>query len=178
MKKSIAFLAIFICIVFSMPANAQTKEMSSKDVRLVKDRPNVYVNFEREAKRKPLKTGDSDKGVWLRFNNNSKWKVGVCMFDIPKEYGDKELNYEVERYENVGESEETPKANDSEGSCPLVFIGSGKSVLFSVPREHLAEGLAIKVQFRYEWETDPDGFTSQLEPKHFAYFYSSEIPKK
>ena len=177
MKKSTAFFAIFV-FIFSMSAKAQTKEASSKDVRLVKDRPNVYVSFEREGKRKPFKTGDSNKGVWLRFHNNSKWKVGVCMFDVPKEYGDKELNYEVERYENAGDSEETPTANDPEGSCPLVFMESGKSVLFTVPREHLAKGLAIKVQFRYEWETESDGFTSELEPKHYAYFYSSDIPKK
>lgn len=177
MKRSIAFRTIFICIVFSMSANAQTKETLSKDVRLVKDRPNVYVSFEREGKRKPLRTGDSNNGVWLRFHNNSKWKVGVCMFDTAKDYGDKELNYEVERYEGASESEETPIANDPEGSCPLVFIESGKSVLFSVPREQLAKGLAIKVQFRYEWETDSDGFISELEPKHFAYFYSSDIPK-
>lgn len=165
-------------IMFSMLANAQTRETTSKDVRLVKDRPNVYVNFEREGNRKPLKTGDSNKGIWLRFHNNSKWKVGFCMFDIPKEYGDKELNYEVERFENTKELKETPVASDPEGSCSLVFIESGKSVLFSVPREHLAEGLAIKIQFRYEWETDPDGFTNELEPKHYAYFYSSDVPQK
>ncbi|MEJ7623779.1 MAG: hypothetical protein WKF34_07280 [Pyrinomonadaceae bacterium] len=177
MKKSIVFLVIFISIAFSMTAKAQTNEVTSKDVRLVKDLPNVYVSFEREGNRKPLKTRESNKGVWLRFHNNSKWRVGVCMWDVPKEYGDKDITYEVERYKNVGGSVETPIANDPEGSCPREYIESGKSVLFSVPREHLAKGLAIKVQFRYEWEDDPDGFANPLEPTHYAYFYSSDISK-
>lgn len=177
MKKSLALLLIFIPIACSIMAKAQTRETTSKDVRLVKDRPNVYLSFERRGYRRPLRIGEGKKGVWLRFHNNSKWQVGVCMWDVAKEYGDKNIAYEVERYKKVGGSE-TPIANDPEGSCPREYIESGRSVSFSVPREHLADGLAVKVPFRYEWEEDPDGFANPLEPKHYAYFYSSEIPKK
>lgn len=177
MNKSIAFLLIFIFIACSITAKSQTKETTSKDVRLVKDRPHVYISFEREAKRKPLRTGEGNRGVWLRFHNNSKWRVGVCMWDVPKEYGDKDITYEVERYKKESGLEKTPIANATDG-CPQEYIEPGKSVLFSVPREHLANGLSIKVPFRYEWEDDPDGFANPLEPRHYAYFYSSEIPKK
>jgi hypothetical protein len=176
MKKSIAFLLFFITIACSITAKSQTKETTSRDVRLVNDRPHVYVSFEREGYRRPLRTGEGKKGIWLRFHNNSKWRVGVCMWDVPKEYGDKDITYEVERYKKVGGSEETPFPSYSDG-CPLVYIEAGKFVLFSVPREHLADGLAIKVPFLYEWEVDPDGFVNPLEPIHYAYFYSSEIPK-
>ena len=177
MKKSIAFLAIIVSISLPLLVMAQMGETTSKDVRLVKNQPNVYVIFEREGKWKPLKKWESDRRVWLRFHNNSKWQVGACMWDIPETYGDKDIVYDIERYKKVGD-DETPITTSRENSCPVMFIEPGKSVLFSVPREHLAEGLAIKVQFRYEWETDPDGFTSQLEPKHFAYFYASDIPKR
>jgi hypothetical protein len=178
MKKITIFLTAIVCFVFVTQGEAQKRETSSKDVRLIKNQPNVYISFEREGNREPLHTGDSNKGVWLRFHNNSKWQVGVCMWDVSKEYGDKDITYEVERYKNVDDSKEIPTANSPEGSCLRIFIESGKSVSFSLPREHLAEGLAIKVRFRYEWETDPDGFTNQLEPKHYAYFYSLNIPKK
>ena len=176
MKKSLVFLAIIVSAVFSILVEAQTRERTSKDVRLVKDRPNVYVSFEREESWKALKKWESNRRVFLRFHNISIWHVGACMWDVSKEYGDKDLTYDIERFKKTGG--ETPISTDPEGSCPRVFIEPGKSILFSVPREHLAEGLAIKVQFRYEWESDPDGFASELEPKHYAYFYSSDIPKK
>jgi hypothetical protein len=160
-----------------MPAAGQMKNTSSADVRLNKEQPNVYISFERQGAWKPLRKFESKSRVWLRFHNNWKWNIGACMWDVSKEYGDKELIYEVVRYEKM-DSAKTPVSTDPEGSCPRTFMESGKSVLFSVPREYLAEGLAIKVEFRYEWETDPDGFASDLEPKHFAYFYSSDVPTK
>ncbi|RMG01936.1 MAG: hypothetical protein D6735_11040 [Acidobacteria bacterium] len=177
MKKIIFVLAIIVCFVFSMSTEAQKRETSTKDMRIIKNRPSVYISFEREGNRKPLHTGDSNKGVWLRLHNNSKWRIWVCMWDVPKEYGEKELTYEVERYEKSGNCEETPLSTDPEGSCPLELMKPGESVLFSVPREHLAEGLAIKVNFLYEWDIDSDGSISDLEPKHYVYFYSSQIPK-
>lgn len=171
-----AIILIFIFVLNIISAIAQKTETNSSDVRVIKDRPSVYISFERQGILKPLHTGDSNKRVWLRFHNNSKWQVGFCMWDVPKEYGDKDVPYETERYKNKDKA--APITISEENSCPVMFIGSGKSVLFSVAREHLAEGLAIKVEFRYEWEMEPDGFMSELEAKHFAYFYSSDIPNK
>jgi hypothetical protein len=176
MKYQVGFCSIVILIVSWIPGIAQNTKTSSADVRLDKEKPNVYISLERQGAWKPLKKFESKERVWLRLNNNSKWSVATCMWDISKEYGDTELTYEVERYEKIGRVVK-PVTEDSEGSCPLGVMGPGKSVLFSVPREHLIDGLAIKVQFRYEWETDPDGFTSDLEPKHFVYFHSFNLQK-
>jgi hypothetical protein len=156
---------------------AKTKELSSKDVRLVKNLPSVYVSYVREGIRDPLHVGDSDKGIWLRFHNNSIWQVGICTFDVPNGYGETGINYEVERFNINRKSAEIPIGYEAKGGCSLVFIRPGKSLLFSLPREHLAKGLAIKIQFRYEWEIDPDGFVNEREAKHYAYFYSSDVTK-
>jgi len=178
MNRSIGFVVLFTCIVFSVSAEAQKSRVATKDVRIVKNRPNVFISFEKAGKRKPLRTGDSNDGVWLRFHNNSKWHVGVCMFDVSKEFGDKDINYEVERYEMLDNVAETPIANDPEGSCPIGLVGPGRSFVFSLPREHLADGLAIKVRFRYEWESDTNTVAGGgREPLHYAYFYSLDIPK-
>ncbi len=159
-------------------AKARTKDVSSKDVRLVRNLPGVYVSYVREGKREPLHVEDSDKGVWLRFHNNSIWQVGMCTFDVSKDYGEIGINYEVESFKNNRSSEEVPVGYEAKGGCSRLFIKPGKSLLFSLPREHLAEGLAIKVGFRYEWEIDPNGYINGQEPKHYAYFYSSDIPKR
>jgi hypothetical protein len=46
----------------------------------------------------------------------------------------------------------------------------GHYILFTVPREDLAKGCAIRVKFSYGWE-DSSG-----EPEHFVYFYNSDLP--
>jgi hypothetical protein len=56
------------------------------------------------------------------------------------------------------------------------WLPSGRSVIFSIPREHLAKHLAIYVSFSYEWETaerDP----GNGEPQHRVYFRASDLPE-
>ena len=181
MKILTFFIALLVCVALAMSVTAQhrtsskgTIETKSRDVRIVADKPHVFIGYLREGKIEPLYDGDSDTRIWLSLHNNSKWRIWFCSNLIPKDYGETEVDYEIERYDSVGE---TPGTGSSD-SCGYYSLRSGKSVTFSVPREHLAEGLAIKIQFRYEWEFDRDGSDNLLEPKHYAYFYSSDIPKK
>jgi len=51
------------------------------------------------------------------------------------------------------------------------WLPAGGSVIFSVPREHLAKQLAIYVPYTYEWEVRSD------EPQHRVYFRASDLPK-
>jgi len=171
------FLAFMCCFIFFTYVEAQNKIKSSKDIRLTANKPSVYITFEKQGKRKKLNTGDGDEGIWLRLHNNSIWEIGVCMFDVPKEFGDKEITYEVEKNKKLKNLSDVPVSKDPKSSCLLGLMKPGDSVSFSVPREHLSSGLSIKVNFLYIWDIDPDGFISGLEPKHFVYFYSSEIPK-
>ncbi|MDQ3649591.1 MAG: hypothetical protein M3458_04780 [Acidobacteriota bacterium] len=180
MRVLLFFLTILIFLIpLSVKTKAQYRETKSKDVRLVKNQPSVYLSFEREGKREPLEEGESGQGIWLRFRNNSKWQVGVCIFSVPKEYGDEGVFYEVERFisANTGNVGETPIGYEAKGGCLRQLIPPGKSLIFSVPREHLADGLAIKVAFRYEWE-DNTNVLSGREPIHHAYFYSTDLAKK
>jgi hypothetical protein len=180
MRALVLLLAILISLtLFRVNTMAQFRETKSKDVRAVKNQPSVYLSFEREGKREPLEEGESAKGIWLRFRNNSKWQVGVCIFSVPEEYGDEGVFYDVERFisANAGTVRETPIGYGAKGGCLRQLILPGKSLLFSVPREHLADGLAIKVAFRYKWEDNTNVLNGQ-EPIHHAYFYSTDLPKK
>ncbi|RMG01267.1 MAG: hypothetical protein D6735_12140 [Acidobacteria bacterium] len=173
-------MAVLCCLMLTSLAAAQkkmpsnrTKKMTSNDVRIVKSKPHVFIGYEREGKIEPLYEGESDTRVWLRFYNNSKWMVMFCSSSVPKEYGETEITYEIERYKGFGETPGTSRLD----ACGYLLLKAGESIVFSVPREHLAEGLAIKVNFLYEWEVDSDGSISDLEPKHYVYFYSWQIPK-
>jgi len=177
MKITIALLALFFCTnVLVSPATAQKKKKSGSSVsaRIVRDRPHIYISFERMGEISPLNIGESNHRIWLRFHNNSRWTVELCSSVVPKEYGDAEIDYEIERYDGFGEVPGTRLSD----SCGYVSVGSGRSLAFSVPREHLIQSLAIKVRFMYEWERNADGTDNLLEPKHFSYFYSSDIPKQ
>jgi hypothetical protein len=174
-----SIILLFVCALFIAPIAAQKKETNSSQVRLVKDQPHLYITFEREAKIEPLRQGESDRRIWLRFHNNSKWKVLFCDDFvpnlIPKEYGEILPRYVIERYSGSGI---IPGAGRSD-VCTYTTLKTGKSMLFNVPREHLAEGLRIKIKYRYQWEFDyPDGTTNVDEPEHYVSFYSGEIPKK
>jgi hypothetical protein len=56
------------------------------------------------------------------------------------------------------------------------WLAPGRSVIFSVPKEHLAKRLAIFVSFKYEWETAErdDGGN---EPEHRVYFRAADLPE-
>jgi hypothetical protein len=65
-------------------------------VRLRKDRPSVFIAFDRVGHRPPLEEGESSTGVWLRLHNNTAWPLLVECFGVPKALGDVGLYYEVE----------------------------------------------------------------------------------
>lgn len=179
--KQIFLITIVVCFFFSMQTEGQ-KRQNGNDIRVVKNRPSIYISFEREGLRESPYVDESNQRIWLQFHNNSKWKVGTCMSLYPNRkggnYPDKIFYYDVERIEGAESPKDIPIGNPMKGGCHLVFIKSGGSEVFSVPREHLIDGLLIKVNFTYEWDIEPDGSISDLEPKHYVYFYSSDIPKK
>lgn len=149
----------------------RTQARQQRGVRVIKDKPTVYISFERVGKRAPLRNGESDEGVWLRVHNNTRWPIFLDMNDVPSErYGDAVLFYEVL-------SDEKVVIDARCHVCSVSKLPPGKSIVFSLARNYLAEGDAIRISFNYEWEADENGSTS-LEPQHYIYFYSSDLPQK
>ncbi len=57
------------------------------------------------------------------------------------------------------------------------WLPPARSVILSVPREHLAKHLAVYLSFKYEWETaEKDSGTN--EPEHRVYFRAADLPEK
>lgn len=57
------------------------------------------------------------------------------------------------------------------------WLPPGRSVILSVPREHLAKHLGVYLSFKYEWET-AENDSGNNEPEHRVYFRASALPKK
>jgi len=57
------------------------------------------------------------------------------------------------------------------------WLPPGRSVILSVPREHLAKHLGVYLSFKYEWET-AESDSGNNEPEHRVYFRASDLPEK
>lgn len=194
MRAVLLAVLIFVCFPSLSHVHAQRKAANKarSAIRLVKDKPSVYITFERKGKREPLDAGEGNEGIWLRLHNNTRWNISFCASGVPKEYGEVGMYYEVEEipFQESGgsyaqatqeetlakrEKREIPPGHRIGHVCHVYKLPPGKSIVFSVPREHLAENLAIKVAFNYGWENPEDIITGR-EPEHSVYFYASNLP--
>lgn len=65
-----------------------------------------------------------------------------------------------------------------DGRSPDSKLKSGKSISFSVPRNHLASNLKIRVDFTYDWEYGVDANSSPYsEPRHSIFFSSLDLKR-
>ena len=167
-------LVVFICLE-TLPVSVSASR-KPQEVRLVRDKPTVFISFVRTGKRNPLEVGESDQGIWLRIHNNTKWNLVFRAGGVPdSSYGDALLFYQVERTD--GAEGYVPIGYQSHVSS-VIQLQSGKSFLFSLPREHLAKGLAIQLAYNYDWELTKDSaFVREGEPRHYVWINSSSIPR-
>jgi hypothetical protein len=221
-------LAVLVLALLAMTVSAQQREScgTKAGILLAKDKPTIYITFERAGKVKPtpirLAATDTSPGqsddqnsesiqvVWLRLHNNTRWAINfptdslyvgpkitpIRLCDGRGALGlrtDIEVNvrYEVEAvsgYESVRTSDgglimnspvdaaKPPVINRSD-MFSTSWLPPGGSVIFSVPREHLTERLAIYIPYNYEWEYGERIFRSD-EPQHRVYFRASDLPEK
>lgn len=168
MKK--LFAAVVLCCLASGLYGQGSGLPPQARVRLKKDRPGVYLTFERIGE---IKSPTGDKGerrIWLRFHNNTRWSIMLDMRDVPsKEYGDVGLFYDVVLGKEVIIQRQCHV-------CTHNALGSGRSLVFSIPVDDFTEESLIRVRFSYGWEDWDDAATGR-EAQHYVYFYASRLPK-
>ena len=188
MSNSFVTLVSVCCLVFPVLAQRPKPVDKKVDVRINKNQPTVYVTFERKGERKPLYVEESNQGLWLRLHNNTRWTIIMPSFGVPKPLGDAGLFYEVEaiRGEETIEGpsglevrrlevDRVPIGYRLDHTYSPLRLESGKSILFSIPREHLVRNLAVRISFHYEWEGE-HAISRGNEPQHNVYFCSSKLP--
>jgi hypothetical protein len=153
MKTLKIFLIIFCCcIIISAQKNKENCLELNQDIRLVQYKPSVYITFEKSTK----KTKDSlSEQILLRLHNNTRWQISLSGNSEDKTSGIYDVPYMIRKRSSI---------NQELGS-EYIFIGkrknevgviwrieSGKSILFSIDRNHLTEDSFVMVDFSYEWE--------------------------
>jgi hypothetical protein len=160
---------LVICLFCQVVLGGHQKAKVALDVRLRKDKPTVYIEFERSGNREALFARESNKGIWMQLHNNTKWSIVLNMHGVPSDdYGDASLIYDVL-------SDRQIVIDGACHVCSFNSLGSGRSLLFSIPAEHLSNGRALRVKFSYSWEGQSGHVTGQ-EPEHYVYFYASQLP--
>jgi hypothetical protein len=141
-----------------------------KDVRIEPNKPSVYITFERVGQLKSPDPGDDKERVWLRFHNNTGWPITLDMSGVPsKEYGDAELYYDVLSGRELVVHLECHV-------CSHNPLSARKSFVFSIPREELSAGRALRVSFSYGWE-DWNDVSGGREAAHYVLFDASNLPE-
>ncbi|HEX8162592.1 MAG TPA: hypothetical protein VF538_12005 [Pyrinomonadaceae bacterium] len=144
----------------------------------MKNQPTVYLSIDHTGPRKPLYEEESGNGIWLKLHNNTLWPIVFPVFGVSKEWGDLGMFYDIE-FEGEQKSRAItplPRGYKLGHVSTLFTLPSGRSVVFSIPREHLVKGLKICVNFNYNWEASERGWVRDDEPKHYVYFYGSDVP--
>jgi hypothetical protein len=159
--------------LLAVAVHAQGPLGSIGQVRLNKDKPTVYLTYERSGPRAPLTNGESRKGIWLKLHNNTKSRLVLRVGGVPNpSYGDAVVFYEVERTDGSGF---TPIGYRSHVAS-VIKVKSGNSLLFSLPQEHLAKGLAIRVRYNFDWDLRKSSSLTGNEPYRSVTFASSDLP--
>lgn len=150
-------------------------------------RPSVYIEFERVAKRKPLSDEEVSTGVWLRLKNNTRVPIQVMTFDPGTEEQETGVMDEVVQVNStVGfgpsgnqatsitfEAAGSPKGYSFDVGSVAV-IGSGKSLPFSVPLNHIGPSWYLRVRF----ELDLPPTKAGRQPYSFVEFSWADVPAK
>jgi len=185
MKNLISFLIILLFITCCLAQSNNKANSEDNKIRLNLRKPSAFITFEKYGNRTPIRQGESEERIWLRFHNNTKWKMslrvlGPCIDAKDENQQEWQVSYEVRiipGYEWAMKETEIPSGYRITHKATLRFLASGQSLLFSVPKENLVKGLSIFVNFSYEWEINGDA-GGDLSIVHEAPFWSTDLPEK
>jgi hypothetical protein len=182
---NICFLALIsLGIAGEIHSQSRKKLKAQKpfNFKLNKDKPTVFITFERYQTFVYERTKESFDMVVLRIHNNSKGTITFSSYDgSVSPWGKTTIHYRAELIPD----ESKPSTRNNEKIPPGVpdtdvfselEIKSGKSFLFVVFKEDLEKGKRIKIQFSYPWEDAFYAFNGS-EPEHLVYFDSDDLDR-
>lgn len=174
---------------------------SDADIRISKDHPSIYITFEKRGKAvnpmdsrlaetgQPSKSKEKGDDIWLRLHNNSRWAI---LFPTWSLYIGKNVSpYRLSDGKSVlglaDDTEVNAKYQVVEDDGKILAYGGdsysqswlppGRSVIFSVNREHLSKGRSIYVYFNYEWESG-QVYSNNLSPEHRSMYWSYRLQEE
>nr|WP_281720841.1 hypothetical protein [Nitrosomonas nitrosa] len=193
MKNLVIGLLVSLLCLYFVSDKQQSSQGRSGSILIRRDRPSVYIEFERIGKTPPLFEREKEERIWLRLYNNTPWAINFCSFSVKSKYGDTGIVYEVKRFltsfgkiegnsikdalpeeKKQQEAVKTPQGYSTADVCIPYTLGSRKFVTFSIPREHLGKNLYIEIEYWPEWENIDNELGNF--PHYYVSFSSQSLP--
>jgi len=132
------------------------------------------------------KSKEKGQDIWLRLRNNTRWAilfptwslyVGPTVTPFRLSDGTSVLalseGMEVSAKYNVEESDGKVVPYGIDVSSQT-WLAPGRSIIFSVDREHLSRGRSIYIYFTYEWERGQN-YSNNLSPEHRSMYWGYRL---
>lgn len=178
-SKSAALKFLVLSLAFVSLISAQT----NKPEKIIMDssKPSVYLEFFRIIKDKSLYIDDSKERVQLKLTNNTKWSIYIYHANYGENEEMKAMYFYTEKIKPDLPTKVSNSYSPIHAGATTSELKSGKSVEFSIPRNHLAENLKIRIDYDFEWE-DWGNHGENLDykfsmPIHSIYFSHSDLER-
>ncbi len=170
MRMRLLLTVVIACgLATVVPAQRQKSRRAGNLVDA--NKPAVFISFLRSGEIEPLETGVSNRYLWFRITNNSRWAIWLEMSGVPKEYGDAGLFYTIENKDD-GKLQIDSRCH----VCSVNPVGSGRSVVFSIPADYASQGARMRLEYSFAWERDNE-MEGGSYSRHSVLFYFSYLPK-
>ena len=161
-----------IVLTCSLVTPGAAQRQKSRSAGLVNgNKPAVYISLLRSGEIEPLETGVGNRYLWLRITNNSRWAIWLDMSGVPKAYGDAGLFYTIENKDD-GKIRIDSRCH----ACSVNPVGSGRSVVFSIPADYASQDARMRMEYSFAWERDNEPVGGSYST-HSVLFYFSYLPK-
>lgn len=153
-------------------------------VQLARDpkKPFVYIEFDHSGARPPQTPNEPLRGLWLRLTNNSTLPIVVrihsSLDDPNMTILDDVVTPQSRTIINSGDLSFGPMPNGYASAAHVSSsqaIAPGKSVLFSVPVNHVSPGWFLQVPFQFELPPVEHGAN---QPVCYVPFTWDDIPEE
>ncbi len=181
-----------VLFLLFLAVNLFAQNSGVENLVIDQSKPYVYLKFDHIGPRKPIQSGESRTGLWLRVVNNSRipivfaslsvptGELGVGLMDevieieptlqISSSPGDER---EIQRREKRRRSKHRPAGYTSE-IAGILRMPPGTDILFSVPLNHVDDDWYMRVKFAL----DLDQSSVSVGPFTYLPFYEWDIPKE
>ena len=181
------FLIFLILCIFAIAASAQKRSSVAAQRRakgcatkilVDPNKPMAFLTFVRRERIEPSDRTDDPNNLFFKLTNNTCWPIWLDMSGTSDErYGQASLYFSIE-------DKASGKRQSGSMYCHVCSnnpLGSGRSIIFSIPLRDADRGALMRLRFEFKWELMVGDYESSNSLHTVAYYFSglpeSVLPK-